>query len=151
MAIGGVMLPFNNIAGVSKADEFPNPISVLSARDTIEAIKEAEVYVANNNGINSDIFVRMSTCENQGLKDICIIDTNGKLSCGVFMFQEDTFKRYCPDLTWGKGHLADNIVCAGRVMAKGIEVVQSNWVICSQKEITNIFNFFTKDDQLSKQ
>jgi len=42
-----------------------------------------------------DVYLReLSKCESGGLPDLEVLDTNGKMSRGKFMFQEHTFKTY---------------------------------------------------------
>jgi len=74
------------------------------------------------------IMIKLATCES-GLKDICITDTNNKLSCGIFMFQRGTFQHFCPDLKWNNS-VKDDIICAERIIKKGL--MSNHWVNCSR-------------------
>lgn len=75
------------------------------------------------------VMIELATCES-GVRDICIMDTNNKLSCGIFMFQKSTFLHYCPDLKWHNS-IKDDIVCAERVIRQiGIE---NDWKTCSKR------------------
>ncbi len=94
-------------------------------------IKEA-IIQSSENKEQAEIIIRLADCES-GFRDICIVDTNGKLSCGIFQFQEDTLKYFCPDLEWGKGKIKDSIICAIRVIREDYKVMKKNWVICSKK------------------
>jgi hypothetical protein len=112
-----------------------NPISSLSVNSSIEEIKRAIVFEATNNSINPFLLLDLSDCEND-FRNSCIVDTNQKLSCGQFMFQETTFKEYCPDLKWEVKDMifqnpADNIECAVR-MARDIKLIRQHWVNCSR-------------------
>ena len=129
MAIIGAMIPLKTTGDESKAVRLQTPLDVLSAQSTKEQIKEAVVFVANNKEIASQM-IALADCES-GFKDICIIDTNKKLSCGIFMFQEATMKGYCPAMEWGTGHVADSIECAAKMIKDGL--LKVHWVNCSKK------------------
>jgi len=76
-----------------------NPLNVLSVTSSKDEIKRAIVYEAKNNGINPFLMTDLADCEND-FRNTCIVDTNQELSCGLFMFQETTYKQYCPELEW---------------------------------------------------
>ena len=134
LAILGLMIPSKTTGDVSTAMvQKKTPLDVLTVSSTPDEVKEAIVYAAHNTGADPEKMKAIANCESTGYKDICILDTNNKYSCGFFMFQEATLKRYCPDLNWGKEYPADNIICAARMFAMSINVIKSNWVTCSQK------------------
>jgi hypothetical protein len=121
---------------IGTALAIPSPIESLSVNSSIDEIKQAIVYEAKNNGINPMLMIDLSDCEND-FGNKCIVDTNQKLSCGQFMFQEETFEGYCPDLKWEVKdmvfqHPADNIKCAVR-MASDTEIIKRHWKNCSVK------------------
>jgi len=105
------------------------PIELLSEKPTVTQIKGAIVFYAKNNGINQHIFSALADCESS-YRNICIIDTNGKLSCGPFQFQKDTFDKFCPDMKWHNS-VKEDIMCAARVVKKG--VMADHWKTCSKK------------------
>lgn len=127
------MVPLQTTGDDSKAlptiQKPPTPIEALGENPTKKQIKEAVVFVAKNKDINQSTFVALADCES-GFKDICIKDSNGKLSCGIFMFQKATFENFCPDLKWNSA-IGDNIVCAGRMVAQGL--MRAHWVNCAKK------------------
>lgn len=137
----GIAIPTKIIGDKSEAVKVQkNPLESLSDTSSIQDKIKAIRFVAINNGVDPELMVRFSNeCEDIGLKDICIVDTNQKLSCGYFMFQEDTLKYFCPDLKWGVDenmkalYLKDNILCAGRVFALGLDTIKQHWVTCSKK------------------
>jgi hypothetical protein len=109
-------------------------LNTLTENSNSWQIKQAIGEVAINKE-RAEIMVKIAECES-GFRDVCIIDTNGKWSCGIFMFQESTLKMFCPDLKWGKGEVKDNIICASRVMSGSISVIKKHWVNCSIKVFT---------------
>jgi len=134
LAILGLIIPSKTVGDAGTAMVLKKtPLDVLTESSTPDEVKEAIVYAANNTGADPDKMKVIANCESTGYKDICILDTNNKYSCGFFMFQQKTLEYYCPDLRWGKEYPADNVVCAARMFAKSINVIKSNWVICSQK------------------
>lgn len=92
-------------------------------------IKEAIVFTAKNKGINQHIFSALADCESS-YRNICIIDTNGKLSCGIYQFQKDTFNSACPDLKWNNS-IREDIICAARLVSSG--AMKDHWKICTDK------------------
>lgn len=69
----------------------------------------------------------LAWCENS-FRENCIPDTNNKLSCGAFMFQETTFQQFCKG-EWG--NTKDQTRCALDMHRKGLTPV--HWVNCSKK------------------
>ena len=105
-------------------------LSSLSVTSSKDEIKSAIRYEAINNGVNPETMIALANCES-GFKDICIVDTNQKLSCGFFMFQKTTLKGFCPDLHWGDLYPYDGIVCAARMIKIGL--MSKHWVNCSKQ------------------
>jgi hypothetical protein len=117
--------PTNSFIGTALQD----PLESLSATSSKDEVKQAIVYTAKNNGVDPEIMIALAGCES-GFKDICITDTNNKLSCGFFMFQKTTLKGYCPDLHWGDLYPADGIICAARMIKQGL--LKAHWVHCAK-------------------
>ena len=131
LVILGLTIPLKTQSDVQVAPQIQEtPLSSLPSQPNEVQIKQAIEYVANNNGISSEKMIALANCES-GFKDICITDTNGKLSCGIFMFQEKTLKGYCPDLSWGKGYIKDSILCAAKVLSH--IPMSVDWTVCSYK------------------
>ena len=130
LAIIVLLIPSTIHSDKGNATQILNPLESLPVNPTATQIKEAIVFTAKNNEVNADTMVALAKCES-GFKDICIVDTNNKLSCGIFMFQKATFEGFCPDLQWGDYHVADNILCAGRMIKKGLQAY--HWVNCTLK------------------
>jgi hypothetical protein len=126
----GVAIPLESFSDEDKALQTLSPLDVLDFDQSTERIKQAITFVANNTGIDKNTMIALADCES-GFRDICIVDTNGKLSCGFYMFQESTLKHFCPDLKWGQGHIKDNIICAGRMIRDGL--MKAHWVNCTNK------------------
>lgn len=93
-------------------------------------IKEAISWYGEQYGYDTKILGSLAFCEST-YRDICIIDSNGLLSCGPFQFQKSTMKLYCPDLKWNDS-VKNDIMCAGRMVKLGMDTVKSNWVTCSK-------------------
>jgi len=75
----------------------------------------------------SELLSKLANCES-GFKNICIVDTNEKLSCGIFMFQKATFYGNCE----GKWlNPFDQIDCAIKLIENG--KLKVHWVNCSKK------------------
>ena len=96
---------------------------------------DAQTMVLRYNGIYmglDEILYRLSRCENCGYGKGCIVDTNGKLSCGKYCFQKRTFEGFCPELKWNDNP-TDDTTCAIKMIMMGIG--QDHWVNCwrSQK------------------
>jgi len=111
-----------------------SPLDVLTDTSNKDEIKRAIVFEAKNNGINPFLMTDLSDCEND-FRNSCIVDTNYKLSCGPFMFQETTFKQYCPELEWRVENMifmnpANNIKCAVK-MAQDVKLIRQHWKNCS--------------------
>ena len=131
LVITGIAIPITISSNQSKALQEPlTALNTLTNDSGDIQIKQAISEVANKYGVEKNTMIALAECES-GFRDICIIDTNGKWSCGFYMFQESTLKHFCPDLKWGKGHIKDNIVCAGRMIKQGIMSI--HWVNCSKK------------------
>jgi hypothetical protein len=113
----------------------PTPIIqdlVYTGSPTASAIKGAISFYGNQYGFQTKILTAIASCETT-FRGLCIIDTNGKLSCGIFQFQKATFHRYCPDLQWNYS-VNDDILCAERMIGEGgMDIVKKNWVTCSAK------------------
>ena len=127
--------PINN-GDIGTALVIPSPLDVLTETSSKDEIKQAIVYEAKNNSINPFLMTDLSDCEND-FRNSCIVDTNHKLSCGPFMFQENTFKGFCPELEWRVKNMifmnpADNIRCAVKMASKNINLIRQHWVICSR-------------------
>jgi len=78
----------------------------------------------------ADQIIALANCES-GFRDICIVDTNQKLSCGIFMFQKTILKGYCPNLHWGTGYVADSIECATKMIKDGL--LKVHWITCAKQ------------------
>lgn len=127
------------MGSVAKAPQ----ISYISAEEktTIEKVSISSLSIKKEVVVNqkkilgeyitqygqNDILVKLADCESS-YRNICVIDTNGKLSCGMFQFQYDTFKRYCTG-NWRNG--LDQTRCADSMIKQGLG--RDNWTVCWNK------------------
>lgn len=120
-----------NIGSKGKASQSQNqPPLVPAEKDFTSNLKWAISFYSQQYGFDATILTPLAECEST-FRDICIIDTNGKLSCGMFQFQKTTMEQYCPDLKWHHS-IKEDIMCAGR-MIKSVSVLKANWVTCSKQ------------------
>ena len=107
------------------ADNTGSPNSSLpSYQKTPEGLKE---LVSSYNSKYGKILYALANCES-GFKDICIMDTNNKLSCGIFMFQRDTFYGHCSG-SWLNPY--DELKCADKMIGEGR--LHTDWVNCGKR------------------
>lgn len=107
--------------------ESRNP-SLSEALNTTEGLKS---IIGSYYSKYGKILYDLANCES-GFKDICIVDTNGKLSCGIFMYQKSTFNHFC------KGNWLnplDQLKCADNMIHNGR--LKLDWVNCSKKILIN--------------
>ncbi len=120
-----------NIGSKGSALPVQNPLPIVPAeKDFTSNLKQAISFYSQQYGFDTTILTPLASCEST-FRDICIIDTNGKLSCGMFQFQKATMEKYCPDLKWHHS-IKEDIICAGR-MVKDVNVLKANWFTCSRK------------------
>lgn len=86
-----------------------------------------KALVSSYNSKYGETLYALANCES-GFKDICITDTNGKLSCGIFMFQRDTFYGFCSG-NWLNP--IDELKCADKMISNGLMAV--HWKNCSKQ------------------
>ena len=98
---------------------------------TAEWDKDEIQQVLREIGQNREIIEKLIKCESRGIANKCIIDTNGKLSCGILQFQEATFLGFC------KGEWLnpiDQIKCANNMINQRIG--PKHWYNC-WKNVSN--------------
>lgn len=134
MALFGIMAPGSVNSATDNIESFVAKDSVTSDTSShlIELLPQNHKFflshLVSQYGLDS-VLIPLANCEST-FRDICIIDTNGKLSCGMFQFQKTTFERYCPDLKWHDSVKSD-AMCADRMIVKGL--LKENWKTCSKK------------------
>lgn len=112
------------------ASQLSFPKLVPAENPKASLIKSAISFYGNKYGYDIPILTSLASCESS-FRSICIIDSNKRLSCGIFQFQKTTLEGYCPDLKWNSS-VNEDIQCAGR-MIKDRVTMQKNWVTCSKK------------------
>jgi len=102
----------------------------LMAEDDIDAKNEVLAFISEINGLD-EILYSLAQCES-GFRNICVIDTNNKLSCGLFQFQKSTWDAYC-EKEWLSN--SDQIKCAGQLVLAGFgeSLWRNCWKIISTK------------------
>ena len=87
----GVLIPLTTHSDWDKALHTPmDALNTLTESSNTWQIKEA-IIQSSVNKEQAEIIIKLANCES-GFRDVCIVDTNGKLSCGIFQFQELTLK-----------------------------------------------------------
>lgn len=105
---------------------------VPSDKPTPRAIKQAISLYSEEYGYDAKILTQLASCESN-FRSICIVDSNGKLSCGIFQFQKSTLEQYCPDLKWNST-VNEDIMCAGRMIKEGgSDTLRAHWTTCSKQ------------------
>ena len=100
--------------------------------EVITAINEVVASNDDYKGLN-DVLYNLAKCED-GFHNQCIIDTNGLLSCGVFMYQQKTYERFCEG-NYGDKNIRQQTECAAKMISGG---GWHNWYNCLRPVFGNI-------------
>ena len=115
LALVSFAIPIQIHSDLSKANEIKiSPLDVLDFNQSVEAIKGAVVYLAENMGLDKSQLLTTIQCESSF--DNTKIGDHG-LAVGIAQFHKETFDRNCK----GDYHSSkDQLICMGQMWKKGM-------------------------------
>lgn len=127
--------PTNNIVSGDSLPLLGENTLIPRSSTTLIGLQEWEfrrvlnmVIASDDNYIGlTEIVYDLAKCESGFNEKRCIIDTNNKLSCGLFQYQKTTWEHFCEG-KYEEMTMKKQIECATKMLSKGL---WKHWYNCS--------------------